>query len=250
MKSVFITGGTTGMGLELARLYLAEGARVGVCGRDISKLPDDLRNQSDHFSFFAVDVRDSIAVKTAINDFGAKGLDVLIVSAGISIPDKKDWPDFNLVKIIIETNLGGFLNAVEAAADIMRARKRGQIVAISSVAAFLGLPGAGAYSASKSAVQRFCESFAIDFPKYGIDVTCIFPGFVDTPLTQQNHHSMPFLMSAAKAARLMKRAIDKKKIFYTFPLRMRLLMLFLRSIPRSWYVLLMRMKMFQYARKG
>ncbi len=250
MKSVFITGGTTGMGLELARLYLSEGARVGVCGRDLSKLPDDLKNQTDHFSFFKVDVRDSIAMKTAINDFGSKGLDILIVSAGVSIPDKKDWPDFGLVKIIMETNLGGFLNAVESATNIMKAKGHGHIVAISSVAAFLGLPGAGAYSASKAAVQRFCESFAIDFPKYGIDVTCIFPGFVDTPLTQQNHHSMPFIMSASKAARLMKRAIDKKKILYTFPLRMKLLMLILESIPRSWYVTLMRMKMFQYARKG
>jgi short-subunit dehydrogenase len=126
-------------------------------------------------------------------------------------------------------------------------RKKGHLVATASVAGFMGLPGAGAYSASKAAVLKLCESYSLDLKKFGIHVTAIAPGFIDTPLTQKNNHKMPFLMSSEKAAHLIKRAIEKKKVLYVFPFRMKIVVTILDKMPRSLYRLIMSLKFFNYS---
>jgi len=148
---------------------------------------------------------------------------------------------------IIDINVKGVLNTFEFALELMLPKKKGHLVATASVAGFMGLPGAGAYSASKAAVLKLCESYSIDLKRSGINVTAIAPGFIDTPLTQQNNHKMPFIMSSDKAARLIKRALEKKKVLYVFPLRMKIIVAILDKMPRSWYRCLMGSKILNYS---
>ncbi|MEC7276900.1 MAG: SDR family NAD(P)-dependent oxidoreductase [Bdellovibrionota bacterium] len=249
MKSVFITGGTTGIGWELANLYLKSGWRVGVCGRDLGKLPGGALDSDPFLLGYTLDVTDQEKVRETINEFAKDGLDVVIANAGISHGSKSSWPEEKVTRQIMEINLMGTLNAFFPALDIFKEKKAGHIVAIASVAGFVGLPGASAYSSSKGALIHLMESYALHLPSvYNIDVTTICPGFIDTPLTQKNDHSMPFLMPAPKGARLIKAAIDQKKVLFVFPWQMALVIHILRRIPRALYRWIMKLPLFNYSK--
>ncbi|HAZ12108.1 MAG: hypothetical protein A2X86_06345 [Bdellovibrionales bacterium GWA2_49_15] len=249
----FITGGTTGIGFELVKLYLSQGHRVAICGRDLSKLPKGFHEQHKKALWvYQLDVSDREALVKAVTDFTekAEGLNVMIANAGRSVGSKSNIPDFQSAKEILETNVLGVLYSFEAAMQHFVSKKSGQLVAIASVAGFVGLPGAGAYSASKAAVVRLCESWSIDLKPLNISVSCICPGFIDTPMTQQNTHSMPFLMSGEKGAKLIGKAIESKRALYLFPLRMNLLITFLSLLPRFVYRWLMGLQTFNYSKQS
>jgi short-subunit dehydrogenase len=245
--NIFITGGTTGIGLALAKLYLEEGHRVGVCARNLEKFPVEIKNKYKLLKCYQVDVVNREELRAAILDFSAGNLDIIFANAGRSVGAKSKTPQFSVANDIIDINVKGVLNTFETALELMLPHKKGHLVATASVAGFMGLPGAGAYSASKAAVLKLCESYSIDLKKFGIDVTAIAPGFIDTPLTQKNNHKMPFIMSSEKAAKLIKRAIEKKKVLYVFPLRMKILVALLEKMPRSWYRTLMGLKFLNYS---
>lgn len=250
MKSIFITGGTTGIGLELARLFREEGHRVGVCGRNLSKLPDEKSSPwVKDLHTFEVSVTDKEALQAAIKDFSSDGLDILVANAGISHGHKTPIPDFPSTERIIETNILGVIYAFEAALEKFESQGSGHLVGIASVAGFLGLPGASAYSASKGAIINLMESYALDLPRFNISATCICPGFIDTPLTKKNDHSMPFLMSVEKGAGHIKKAIDKKKALYVFPWQMALVIHILRRLPRFIYRSIMKLPIANYSAK-
>lgn len=250
MKSVFITGGTTGMGMEIAKLYVARGWKVGVCGRDPKKYDENFQLLKDAVSYYKVDVSNREELQNAIHDFSKSiGLDVLIASAGIGYKFKTKVPDFEYSYKMVHVNLLGVMYAFEAALNIMIPRGKGHLVAVSSIAGLNGLPGVSAYSATKAAVTKYCESLHLDMKQFNIDVTTIHPGFVDTPLTQSNHHPMPFLMEAPKAASLMVRAIDKKKMVYSFPFFFSTMVRLLSVLPRTWYRRIMTVKLFNYSKE-
>lgn len=245
--NIFITGGTTGIGLALAKLYLEEGHRVGICARNLNKFPSEIRNKYKLLSCYEVDVTKREDLYKAIHDFAPTELDMVIANAGRSVGAKSKTPEFSIANEVIDINVKGVLNTFEIALEIMLPRKKGHLVATASVAGFMGLPGAGPYSASKAAVLKLCESFAIDLKPRGISVSAIAPGFVDTPLTKTNNHKMPFIMSAEAAARLIKKALEKKKVLYIFPFRMKVIVTILDKMPRSLYRYLMGFKFFNYS---
>lgn len=245
--NIFITGGTTGIGLALAKLYLEEGHRVGICARNLSKFPTEIRNKYKQLHCYEVDVTNREELYKAITSFAPVELDMVVANAGRSVGAKTKTPQFSVANEIIDINVKGVLNTFDIALEIMIPRKKGHLVATASVAGFMGLPGAGAYSASKAAVLKLCESYSLDLKRHGINVTAIAPGFIDTPLTQKNNHKMPFLMSADKAARLIKRALEKKKVLYVFPFRMKIVVSILDKMPRSLYRMLMNLKFFNYS---
>ncbi len=245
--NIFITGGTTGIGLALAKLYLEEGHRVGICARNLSKFPTEIRNKYKLLHCYEVDVTKREELYNAIYDFAPIELDMVIANAGRSVGIKSKTPQFSVANEIIDINVKGVLNTFDIALEIMLPRKKGHLVATASVAGFMGLPGAGAYSASKAAVLKLCESYSLDLKRHGINVSAIAPGFIDTPLTQKNNHKMPFLMSAEKAAKLIKRALEKKKVLYVFPFRMKVVVSILDKMPRSLYRMLMSLKFLNYS---
>lgn len=245
--NIFITGGTTGIGLALAKLYLEDGHRVGICARNLSKFPMEIRNKYKLLNCYEVDVTNRESLRKAVFDFSPEELDLMIANAGRSVGVKSKNPEFSVANQIIDINVKGVLNTFDVALEIMLPRKKGHLVATASVAGFMGLPGAGAYSASKAAVLKLCESYSLDLKRKNIAVTAIAPGFVDTPLTQKNNHKMPFIMSSDKAAALIKCAITKKKVLYIFPFRMKIIVSLLDKMPRCLYRFLMGLKIFNYS---
>ena len=250
MDKIFITGGTSGIGLELAKYYLNKGHRVGVCGRDEQKFLENFDPDRQEVVFFQVDVTNRVALKEAITEFSKPtGLNLIITSAGIAYKHKTRIPDFDYSYKMVEVNLLGTMYAFEAALEVMVPQGHGQMVAIGSLAGFNGLPGTSAYSASKAAVYRFCESLAIDLKDLNIDVTCITPGFVQTPLPAVNTHPMPFLITAPEAARKIAYAIIRRKHNYAFPFGFGLMVKFLSVLPRFIYRWLMLRDSFNYSSK-
>lgn len=250
MKSVFITGGTTGMGMELAKSYASKGWKVGVCGRDPHKFDEHFSTLKDQVAYYQVDVADRDQVKAAVADFSKSiGLDLMIANAGIGYKFKTKVPDFEYSYRMVHVNFLGVMYAFEAALDIMIPRGKGHIVAISSLAGFNGLPGVSAYSATKSAVMKYCESLSLDMKQFNINVTSVCPGFVDTPLTEHNHHPMPFLLTAPVAAQKIIYAIEKKKMTYAFPFFFSSIVRFLGMLPRPWYRFFMTIKTFNYSKE-
>lgn len=245
--NVFITGGTSGLGFALAQLYYDCGHRVGICGRDLTKLPQDETKDSKRWKAYTADVLDKEQLSQAIEDFSeGVALDLVVASAGRSVGKKTKVPNFQVARDVVEVNVFGVLHTYEVTLPIMQRQGSGHLCAISSVAGFMGLPGSSSYSASKAAVTIFNEALALDLKGSGIAVSTICPGFVDTPLTQQNDHNMPFLMSAEKAAKIMKRGLDRKRVLIVYPKPMWLAVTFLSKIPRSWYRWLMGLKCLNY----
>lgn len=240
-KLIFITGGTSGIGKQLAHDYLREGAKVVVTGRSMEKV-DDLRGEfPDTFFPMRMDVTDRVGMVSLFDEVEKEigPLDLVIANAGRSVGAKSDRPDFDAANAVIAANVSGVLNTFEGALKYMIPRRGGHIVAISSVAGFVGLPGAGSYSASKAAVTKLCESYSLDLRKDGIKVTNICPGFIDTPLTKKNNHSMPFIMGPEAGSKLIRQAIGKGKKLYLFPWQMRWVMTILDKMPRWLYRFLM-----------
>jgi short-subunit dehydrogenase len=250
MRSVFITGGTTGIGMELAKFYARNGWKVGVCGRERSKFLASFQ-MSDNVNFYQVDVANRAELKAAVADFSRTiGLDLLIANAGIGYKLKTKVPDFELSYKMIHINLLGVMYAFEAALDVMIPSGKGHLVAISSIAGYNGLPGVSAYSATKGAVQKYCESLHLDLREFNINVTTVCPGFVETPLTAANHHPMPFMVKAPRAAELIARAIEKKKMIYAFPFFFATIVRLLGLLPRTWYRAFMSFKAVNYSKES
>ncbi len=250
MRAVFITGGTTGIGLELAKHYLSQGWKVGVCARDRQKFDENFISHRDNVTFYQVDVSEREQLKAAISSFSKSiGLDLLIANAGIGYKKKSRVPDFEYTYKMVQVNLLGVMYSFEAALDVMIPRGKGQLVAISSIAGYNGLPGVAGYSATKAAVSKYCESLHLDLKQFNIPVTTICPGFVETPLTSTNRHSMPFLMRAPKAAKLIARAIEKKKMVYAFPFIFSSIVRLIGMLPRTWYRFIITRKALDYSRE-
>ena len=246
--AIFITGGTSGIGLELAKIYLKNNCSVGVCGRDESKFAE-LKSFS-RATFYQADVTDQAKMKEVIENFSSlNGLDIVIASAGLSFAKKTQVPNFQTSRDIINININGVLNTFEPALNLMLKKKKGHLVAIASVAGFCGFPGVSAYSASKSAVMKLCEGYQVDLEPLGITTTCIAPGFVDTPLTRKNHHKMPFLISSEKGGKLIYNAITQKKRFYTFPWFFGGFLRLLSMLPRDLYIFITTKLPFEYAKE-
>lgn len=222
-KVIFLTGASSGIGEGLAVALAKRGAVLGLAARRKEML-DGLAERciavGGQARVFPLNVTDEIAVAKAADDLRAEfgHIDILIANAGIGGNDdetRKYQP--HAVKKVIDVNLLGAVNAVHAVVPQMLERGSGQIVAISSLAGFRGLPKSAAYSASKAGMTAFFESVRLDVQAKGVDVTIIQPGFIKTPLTSDRKHKMPYLMELDDAIPLFISAIEKKKKFAAFP---------------------------------
>jgi NADP-dependent 3-hydroxy acid dehydrogenase YdfG len=181
----------------------------------------------------AADVADRTALRSAIAALESRlgPTDVMVANAGFGAPTRIDPLNTHDVEQTIRVNILGVIYSIEAVLPGMIARGQGQVVAISSLAAYKGLPGESAYCASKAAVNSYMEGMRIALRSKGVVVTTVCPGFVETPMTTMNS-AMPFLISADAAARRIARLIVRRKGGVArFPLPMSLLMSLIARLP-------------------
>lgn len=237
--NVFVTGATSGIGAALARGYAAEGAQLGLFARH----PDALAAIAATLApatpaVYVGDVRDAGALRAAAADFTAHhgAADIVIANAGISRGTLTEYVEDNAAfRAIVETNLFGMLHTFQAFLPPMRGTRKGKLVGIASVAGFRGLPGAGAYSASKAAAINYLESLRVELVGSGVEVITICPGYVATAMTAENPYPMPFLISAERAAALIMRAIAAGRRFYILRWPMRWLGRLFWVLPRPLF---------------
>lgn len=240
-RVVFLTGASSGIGEGLAIALAARGAIVGLLARRaefLSEIASKCENAGGKARIFPCDVTDTISVQAAADDlrreFGR--IDVMIANAGVGGSDsavREFQPD--PVKRLIEINLFGAINAVYAVLPQMMEHGSGQIVGISSLAGFRGLPKSAAYSASKAGMTNYFESLRLDVEDRGIDVTIIHPGFIKTPLTAGREKQMPWIMELDDAIPHFIGAIEKKKKFAAFPWQLAILVRLGRFFPAFIY---------------
>lgn len=222
-KIVFLTGASSGIGEALAVDIAKRGAILGLLARReelLRELAEKCEAVGGKARVFACDVVDAIAVRDAADvlrdEFGK--IDILIANAGIGGNNKEtQMLQPAAVKKVIDINLIGAVNSIHAVLPEMLERGSGQLVAISSLAGFRGIPKSAAYCASKAGMTALFESVRLDVQHKGVAVTIIQPGFIRTPLTSGRKNRLPFLMELDDAIPLFIRAIEKKKKFAAFP---------------------------------
>jgi len=183
-------------------------------------------------------VADEAAVAAAAQDFLARfgAPDLVIANAGVSVGTRGDEvADVAKLRRVLEVNVTGLAATLAAFAPAMREAGRGTLAGIASVAGFRGLPGAGAYSASKSAAITWLESLRAELHGSGVSVVCVCPGYIDTPMTQDNRYRMPFLLPADEAARRIARAIAARRRLAVIPWQMAALSVLMRAMPGALY---------------
>ena len=246
MKKIFITGASSGIGNALAHEYAKRfentGAIIGLASRrseHLQQLATELQNQYKiSCEIYPLDVRDATALEAAARDFmqlhGTP--DIVISNAGVSrgtLTEYKD--DLAAIQAIFDINVMGMVNTFQPFIAAMKQAGRGQLVGVASVAGIRGIPGSGAYSASKAAAISYCESLRAEMQHFNIHVSTIAPGYVRTPMTKQNQYKMPFLMDADVFASKFVDAVEAKVRFKIIPWQMGVIAKIMRLIPpRLW----------------
>ena len=239
---VFITGASSGIGESLARHYATADSSIGLAARRRELLDKLAQTLPGRTSIYPIDVTDTTALKQAAADFIARfGVpDIVIANAGISVGTSGDEiADSVKLQRVLHVNVVGMAASLAAFAPAMIKAGHGTLVGISSVAGFRGLPGSGAYSASKAAATTWLESLRVELAASGVSVVTICPGFIDTPMTQVNKYRMPFLISSDEAARRFARAIESKRRLAVIPWQMAIVGSCLRALPAWAYDKLM-----------
>jgi short-subunit dehydrogenase len=238
---LFITGASSGIGQALAQEWARRGGRLAL----VARRGDELRAWAaaqglgaDRCAVFSADVRDTASITAAgracIETVGLP--DVVIANAGISVGIDLAYPeDLDVLRATWETNLLGLAATFQPFVAPMREARRGTLAGVASVAGIRGLPGHAAYCSSKSGVIALCESLRGELRPYGVKVTTIVPGYIDTPLTQENRYAMPFLMAPEAFATRALDAIASGTSYRVIPWQMGVVAKLLRALPDALY---------------
>ena len=239
LMAVFITGASSGLGEALARHYASIGHSLGLVARRRERLERLAADLPGQHRIYVLDVCDRDALHRAANDFLTQSgghVDIVIASAGISAGTLTEIADdYQVFKSIFETNVLATVATFEPFIASMIERRKGTLVGIASVAGVRGLPGAGAYSASKASVATYCESLRLELMPKGVGVVTIAPGYVRTEMTAKNPYAMPFLMGAEDFAIRAAKAIDQQRTYKVIPWQMGWVARCMRILPDWLY---------------
>ena len=229
---ILITGATSGIGKQLALDFHSDNHEVWAVGRNQGILDElassglntgkvDLANREESLAWFST----------------LDSLDVAILNAGTC--EYIDMPNFDseLVARVMRANVESMAISIEGVVPLLRKGNNPLLVGVGSSAAYLHLPRAEAYGASKAAIAYMMDTLRVTLAPYKIDVTLVCPGFVKTPLTDLNDFPMPFLISVEKASAYIRKGIERRKKEIHFPQRFTLLMKLLSLLPRSLWLL-------------
>jgi short-subunit dehydrogenase len=239
-KVVLITGASSGIGRSLAVELGKRGGSVGLLARRAESLREVAREveaAGGRALALPADVTNARDVRAAADKLRAQfgAIDVLVANAGVGTLTDDYARLGEQVAETIEINLHGAANSAAAVLPEMVARGEGQLVAISSLASYRGLPKSGAYCASKAALNALFESLRLDLKNTGVRVTIIKPGFIKTPLTAGREAQMPFLMELDDATQKILRAIEARRTSYAFPWQLASIVRLGRLMPDALY---------------
>jgi short-subunit dehydrogenase len=258
--NLFITGASSGIGEALATEYSKRysantsensmpGSRIDIGSQSmpfniglVARRSERLQHLAETLQkqygvvcvIYALDVRDAAALQNAAQDFITKfgAPDIVIANAGVSrgtLTEEKD--DSKAIQAIFDINVMGMVHTFQPFIAAMKAAGKGQLVGVASVAGIRGIPGSGAYSASKAAVITYLESLRTEMQHYNIAVSTIAPGYIRTPMTEINQYKMPFLMNADVFAHKFVNAVEAKVRFKIIPWQMGIIARIMRLIP-------------------
>ena len=242
-KVIWITGASSGIGKALSIKFAQEGWIVAASARREGLL-QELTKIDQNIHSFPLDVTNPEQCKKIFEDIKNKFNNIEISIFGTGIHDPNSEKKFNLDKIreIMEVNYFGTMNSINSVYDYYNDKKSGQISIISSVAGYRGLPAAGAYCASKSALTSFTESLRFEMIRKNVRVSLVSPGFIKTPMTDQNDFPMPMIKSPEFAAEQIYIGLTKKTRFEIhFPKAFTFFLKFLRILPYGIYFKLIDM---------
>ena len=236
---VFITGASSGIGQALAARFHAAGYRLALVARRTAEIDTWIAAQKidrARVEIYGADVSqvDAIAA-VGVECIRRQGLpDVVIANAGISVGiDTAERADLDVLAQTFAVNNVGLAATFHPFVQGMRQRGSGRLVGIASVAAIRGLPGHGAYCASKAGVVAYCESLRGELRLSGVRVVTLLPGYIDTPLTRGNRYGMPFLMQVDDFAEQAFRAIERGASYRVIPWQMGVVAKLMRLLPNA-----------------
>ena len=238
---VFITGASSGIGQALAERYAQAGWRLALVARRSEELQTWVDGQgwdAQRCRVYRADVADTDSIVQAgrqcLAELGVP--EVVVANAGVSIGmDTAQREDLDVMGRTFATNNTGLAATFHPFVEAMLARGSGRLVGIASVAAIRGLPGHGAYCASKAAVVAYCESLRGELRGSGVCVVTLLPGYIDTPLTRENRYQMPFLMGAAAFADRAFATIAAGVSYRVIPWQMGIVAKLLRLLPNALF---------------
>jgi short-subunit dehydrogenase len=250
-RTAWITGASSGIGRELAKVLAARGVKVAASARSADKLADLARAQKG-VAPLPLDVLDAPAVAEAVRSIeGTLGpIDLAVLNAGIWEP--MSARNFSAAKAAhsMAVNYMGLVNGIEALLPRMLERRSGHIALMASLAGYRGLGKAAAYGPSKAAAINLAESMRINLEGSGVVVSVINPGFVETPMTADNTFPMPFIVPVDAAVRRIVRGLEKGKFEITFPWQLAAMMKVARVMPYGMFFWYMRTFFASPPRKG
>jgi len=238
-RNIVITGASSGIGAALAEQYAGPGINLGLIGRDASRLEQitsKCRNAGANAEMASIDVRNKEDLGKWLADYDNRhAIDLVIAGAGITSPmsrsDLHESPADMLD--ILNTNYIGVINTIYPVIDCMQPRGKGHVAVISSLSAYHGIPGFPAYSASKAALVNYLQGIRGRLSVNGISLSIICPGYVQTPMTARLPGIKLMVMPVDKAAKVITRGLESKKVLIAFPLLLRLGLWFLTILPTS-----------------
>jgi short-subunit dehydrogenase len=240
-RLAFITGASSGIGQALAARFYQAGYSLALVARrtaEIDTWARTARIDAQRHRIYGADVADTDSIVAAgVACIAHQGVpDVVIANAGISVGiDTEDRGDLDVLAQTFAINNVGLAATFHPFVAAMRARGSGRLVGIGSVASIRGLPGHGAYCASKAGVVAYCESLRGELRASGVKVVTLCPGYVDTPLTQGNRYGMPFLMRADDFADRALRAIEAGASYRVIPWQMGVVAKLMRLLPNALF---------------
>lgn len=238
----WITGASSGMGLGMAERLATAGWKVAISARSEDKLRDAASGHDGQIEAFALDVTDEEATSAIVPEIEGKlgPVRLAIMNAGAYKPVTAGDFDAGEVRRQMTVNYFGAVNCIGAVLPGMLERRSGHLALVASPTSYRGLPRAGAYGAAKSAMVSLSESLKFDLDRAGIDISVILPGFVRTPMTEQNDFDMPFLMEPEEAVSIILDGLARKHFEVAFPRRLVWPLKMLRMLPYRLYYPLMR----------
>tara|TARA_B100000686_G_C16516297_1_gene824782 strand:- start:28 stop:789 length:762 start_codon:yes stop_codon:yes gene_type:complete len=248
MKTIWITGGSTGIGAETAKIFIQNNWRVIISSRNkenLDKIKKSIQDNSLNKEIYSIecDISKKEEVNKVVNyiEESIGPIDLALMNAAAYSPNKSQIFDIENYNLLIDVNLKGTINCIDTLQNKMKLRKNGHIAIVSSPVGYRGLPTAGAYGVTKAGLTNLAESLYFDFKKIGIRISVINPGFIKSTSTDKNSFPMPFIKPASYAAeKIYKGLVQSNKFEIYFPFFFLKILKFLRILPYPIYFYLIK----------